>query len=87
MPVQKKVFFPLDVDIIREQVTLGKFKYLDAIEDPPMPPSVALFWGHRRIFDGIQILEFAQRHLLADDIDIKRENLFHFLWSILPFRR
>ncbi|OQD64221.1 hypothetical protein PENPOL_c008G00605 [Penicillium polonicum] len=34
----QKVFFPLDVDIIREQVTLGKFKYLDAIEDPPMPP-------------------------------------------------
>lgn len=25
----QKVFFPLDVDIIREQVTLGKFKYLD----------------------------------------------------------
>ncbi|CAG8334593.1 unnamed protein product [Penicillium nalgiovense] len=34
----QKVFFPLDVDIIREQVTLGKFKYLDAIEDPPLPP-------------------------------------------------
>ncbi|KAJ5213801.1 hypothetical protein N7449_000970 [Penicillium cf. viridicatum] len=34
----QKVFFPRDVDIIREQVTLGKFKYLDAIEDPPMPP-------------------------------------------------
>lgn len=33
----------------------------------------ALFWGHRRIFYGIQILEFAQSHLLADDIDIKRE--------------
>ncbi|KAJ5860114.1 uncharacterized protein N7529_007424 [Penicillium soppii] len=34
----QKVFFPLDVDIIREQVTQGKFKYLDAIEDPPLPP-------------------------------------------------
>jgi phospholipid-translocating ATPase len=34
----QKVFFPLDVDIIREQVTQGKFKHLDAIEDPPLPP-------------------------------------------------
>jgi phospholipid-translocating ATPase len=28
----QKVFFPLDVDIIREQVTQGKFKYLDERE-------------------------------------------------------
>ncbi|KAL3471806.1 hypothetical protein BJX99DRAFT_236853 [Aspergillus californicus] len=28
----QKVFFPLDVDIIREQVTQGKFKYLDQHE-------------------------------------------------------
>ncbi|KAL5341511.1 hypothetical protein BJX70DRAFT_358989 [Aspergillus crustosus] len=28
----QKVFFPLDVDIIREQVTQGKFKYLDEHE-------------------------------------------------------
>lgn len=32
-----------------------------------------LFWGHRGILYRIQILEFAQSHLLADDIDIKRE--------------
>lgn len=29
----QKVFFPLDVDIIREQVTLGKFKYLDEMDN------------------------------------------------------
>ncbi|KAJ5166120.1 Phospholipid-transporting ATPase DNF1 [Penicillium canariense] len=29
----QKVFFPLDVDIIREQVTLGKFKHLEQFED------------------------------------------------------
>lgn len=28
----QKVFFPLDVDIIREQITQGKFKYLDQNE-------------------------------------------------------
>ncbi|RDW72647.1 Phospholipid-transporting ATPase [Aspergillus mulundensis] len=28
----QKVFFPLDVDIIREQITQGKFKYLDEFE-------------------------------------------------------
>ncbi|CAL5869103.1 uncharacterized protein PFLUO_LOCUS3331 [Penicillium psychrofluorescens] len=33
----QKVFIPLDVDIIREQVTLGMFKYLDKFDDyvPP----------------------------------------------------
>ncbi|KAJ5110214.1 hypothetical protein N7532_002859 [Penicillium argentinense] len=33
----QKVFFPLDVDIIREQVTMGKFKHLEQFEDyvPP----------------------------------------------------
>jgi phospholipid-translocating ATPase len=37
----QKVFFPLDVDIIREQVTQGKFKYLDALDDmPALPPKV-----------------------------------------------
>ncbi|KAL4948416.1 hypothetical protein BDW69DRAFT_92684 [Aspergillus filifer] len=29
----QKVFFPLDVDIIREQITQGKFKYLDDHEE------------------------------------------------------
>lgn len=33
----------------------------------------ALFWGQRRIFYRIQILEFTHSHLLADDIDIERE--------------
>lgn len=33
----QKVFFPLDVDIIREQVTLGKFKYLDDLDDHMSP--------------------------------------------------
>jgi phospholipid-translocating ATPase len=37
----QKVFFPLDVDIIREQVTQGKFKYLDALDNmPTLPPKV-----------------------------------------------
>ncbi|KAJ5772495.1 hypothetical protein N7520_003024 [Penicillium odoratum] len=33
----QKVFFPLDVDIVREQVTMGKFKHLEKFEDyvPP----------------------------------------------------
>ncbi|OOQ82000.1 Phospholipid-transporting ATPase DNF1 [Penicillium brasilianum] len=35
----QKVFFPLDVDIIREQVTLGKFKHLEQFEDY-VPPNV-----------------------------------------------
>lgn len=35
----QKVFFPLDVDIIREQVTMGKFKRLDAYDDV-LPPKV-----------------------------------------------
>lgn len=35
----QKVFFPLDVDIIREQVTLGKFKHLEQYEDY-VPPNV-----------------------------------------------
>ncbi|KAJ5143469.1 uncharacterized protein N7515_002256 [Penicillium bovifimosum] len=34
----QKVFFPLDVDIIREQVTMGKFKHLESIPEPPLPP-------------------------------------------------
>ncbi|KAJ6105080.1 hypothetical protein N7486_003769 [Penicillium sp. IBT 16267x] len=39
----QKVFFPLDVDIIREQVTLGKFKYLKDVDDySPMKPAVVL---------------------------------------------
>ncbi|KAJ5122948.1 hypothetical protein N7448_009045 [Penicillium atrosanguineum] len=34
-----KVFFPLDVDIIREQVTMGKYKHLEANDDiPTVPP-------------------------------------------------
>lgn len=33
----------------------------------------SLFRGHWGIFYGAQILEFAHSHLLADDIDIKRE--------------
>lgn len=39
----QKVFFPRDVDIIREQVTLGKFKYLEGYEDyvPPKAGEVA----------------------------------------------
>ncbi|KAJ5203654.1 uncharacterized protein N7498_004533 [Penicillium cinerascens] len=39
----QKVFFPLDVDIIREQVTMGKFKHLDAYDDvlPPKAGEVA----------------------------------------------
>lgn len=39
----QKVFFPYDVDIIREQVTLGKFKYLDQFEAyvPPHAAEVA----------------------------------------------
>lgn len=36
----QKVFFPRDVDIIREQVTLGKFKFLDQFEDY-VPPKAA----------------------------------------------
>lgn len=36
----QKVFFPLDVDIIREQVTLGKFKHLEKFEDY-VPPKAA----------------------------------------------
>jgi phospholipid-translocating ATPase len=36
----QKVFFPYDVDIIREQVTLGKFKYLDKFE-AYVPPHAA----------------------------------------------
>ncbi|PLN81677.1 phospholipid-translocating P-type ATPase [Aspergillus taichungensis] len=33
----QKVFFPLDVDIVREQITQGKFKYLDQY-DAYVPP-------------------------------------------------
>jgi len=33
----QKVFFPLDVDIIREQVTLGKFKHLEDQDDIASP--------------------------------------------------
>ena len=36
----QKVYFPRDVDIIREQIRLGKFKYLD--EDEYVSPSAAL---------------------------------------------
>ncbi|KAJ5608698.1 hypothetical protein N7528_009265 [Penicillium herquei] len=36
----QKVFFPLDVDIIREQVTMGNFKYLEQFEDY-VPPKAA----------------------------------------------
>jgi len=39
----QKVFFPLDVDIIREQVTMGKFKHLEDNDDilPPKAGEVA----------------------------------------------
>lgn len=39
----QKVFFPLDVDIIREQVTQGKFKFLEQYEAfvPPKAASAA----------------------------------------------
>lgn len=39
----QKVFFPRDVDIIREQVTLGKFKFLDKFDDyvPPKAATIA----------------------------------------------
>ncbi|KAJ6003235.1 hypothetical protein N7451_005782 [Penicillium sp. IBT 35674x] len=37
----QKVFFPLDVDIVREQVTMGKYKYLEDVDDfMPMKPAV-----------------------------------------------
>jgi phospholipid-translocating ATPase len=36
----QKVFFPRDVDIIREQVTMGRFKYLDQFE-AYVPPKIA----------------------------------------------
>lgn len=41
----QKVFFPRDVDIIREQVTLGKFKHLEQFEDyvPPNVGAAAIF--------------------------------------------
>lgn len=35
----QKVFFPTDVDIIREQFTQGKFKYLDKYEAYVPPPA------------------------------------------------
>lgn len=38
----QKVFFPLNVDIIREQVTLGKFKYLEQFEDYVPPKAEAV---------------------------------------------
>lgn len=40
----QKVYFPRDVDIIREQVTMGKFKYLDQFEAyvPPSASAAAL---------------------------------------------
>lgn len=37
----QKVFFPRDVDIVREQITLGKFKYLDQYEAFVPPQSKA----------------------------------------------
>lgn len=40
----QKVFFPRDVDIIREQVTQGKFKYLDQYE-AFVPPKAAATSG------------------------------------------
>lgn len=40
----QKVFFPRDVDIIREQVTQGKFKYLDQFE-AYVPPQAAGMLG------------------------------------------
>lgn len=30
----QKIYFPLDVDIVREQVRLGKYKHLDEVESP-----------------------------------------------------
>jgi phospholipid-translocating ATPase len=36
-----KVFFPLDVDIIREQVTMGKYKHLEENDEIPIPPPKA----------------------------------------------
>ena len=38
----QKVFFPLDVDIIREQVSQGKFKYLDQYEGTVPPRAAAM---------------------------------------------
>jgi phospholipid-translocating ATPase len=35
----QKMYFPYDVDIIREQVRQGKFKYLDDVKDSDMPKS------------------------------------------------
>ncbi|KAJ5887422.1 hypothetical protein N7495_007463 [Penicillium taxi] len=35
----QKVFFPLDVDIIREQVTMGNYKYLEELEETLVVPT------------------------------------------------
>lgn len=37
----QKVFFPRDVDIIREQVSLGMFKDLKSSSEPTLPPDPA----------------------------------------------
>ncbi|KAF8472612.1 hypothetical protein BDZ91DRAFT_652444 [Kalaharituber pfeilii] len=37
--VVQKLFFPLDVDIVREQVRMGKFDYLDASNNATITPS------------------------------------------------
>ena len=37
----QKVFMPYDVDIIREQIRLGRFDYLKYVEDPYAPPPPA----------------------------------------------
>lgn len=41
----QKVFFPQDVDIIREQVTMGRFKYLDHFEAYVPPKAEAIVGG------------------------------------------
>ena len=37
----QKIYMPLDVDIIREQVRQGKFKYLDSLQAYPPPSAIA----------------------------------------------
>ena len=35
--VIQKIYFPYDVDIVREQIRQGRFKYLDSVDEKPTP--------------------------------------------------
>ncbi|KAL6710873.1 phospholipid transporting ATPase [Coniothyrium glycines] len=67
--VVQKMYFPMDVDIIREQVKQGKFDYLDATDSfiPPPPEKIA----EAKVGSQTDVAKYKAANAEATDEDVR----------------